>query len=192
MAGGILQLWLEGLICSPACGILVHWPRIKSMSPALEGGFLTLYHQGNPTLLLYISSLQRGGSEICSPVSWLGCLVNEFFFCCKPLCLSIWLAMLWANKSGLVTKALSMWQGLDTGHSLFPSFLHAAFMDGLCIRAVLGIGNTHSSVLAWGIPGTVEPGGLPSMGSHRVGHDWSDLAVAGTGNGSGLNSILEE
>ena len=30
---------------------------------------------------------------------------------------------------------------------------------------------THSSVLAWGIPGTVEPGGLPSMGSHRVGHD---------------------
>ena len=30
---------------------------------------------------------------------------------------------------------------------------------------------THSSVLAWGIPGTEEPGGLPSMGSHRVGHD---------------------
>ena len=35
---------------------------------------------------------------------------------------------------------------------------------------------THSSVLAWRIPGTREPGGLPSMGSHRVGHDWSDLA----------------
>ena len=30
---------------------------------------------------------------------------------------------------------------------------------------------THSSVLAWRIPGMVEPGGLPSMGSHRVGHD---------------------
>ena len=30
---------------------------------------------------------------------------------------------------------------------------------------------THSSVLAWGTPGTGEPGGLPSMGSHRVGHD---------------------
>ena len=39
---------------------------------------------------------------------------------------------------------------------------------------------THSSVLAWRIPGTGEPGGLPSMGSHRVGHDWSDSAVAGT------------
>ena len=37
---------------------------------------------------------------------------------------------------------------------------------------------THSSVLAWRIPGTAVPGGLPSMGSHRVGHDWSDLAAA--------------
>ena len=37
---------------------------------------------------------------------------------------------------------------------------------------------THSSVLAWRIPGTGEPGGLPSMGSHRVGHDWSNLAAA--------------
>ena len=36
---------------------------------------------------------------------------------------------------------------------------------------------THSSVLAWRIPGAAEPGGLPSMGSHRVGHDWRDLAV---------------
>ena len=37
---------------------------------------------------------------------------------------------------------------------------------------------THSSVLAWRIPGTEEPSGLPSMGSHRVGHDWRDLAAA--------------
>ena len=37
---------------------------------------------------------------------------------------------------------------------------------------------THSSVLAWRIPGMGEPGGLLSMGSHRVGHDWSDLAAA--------------
>ena len=37
---------------------------------------------------------------------------------------------------------------------------------------------THSSVFAWRIPGTGEPGGLPSMGSHRVGHDWSDAAAA--------------
>ena len=37
---------------------------------------------------------------------------------------------------------------------------------------------THSSVLAWRIPGMGEPGGLSSMGSHRVGHDWSNLAAA--------------
>ena len=37
---------------------------------------------------------------------------------------------------------------------------------------------THPSVLAWRIPGTGEPGGMPSMGLHRVGHDWSDLAAA--------------
>ena len=40
---------------------------------------------------------------------------------------------------------------------------------------------THSSVLAWRIPGTGEPGGLPSMWSHRVGHDWSDLAAVNLG-----------
>ena len=37
---------------------------------------------------------------------------------------------------------------------------------------------THSSILAWRIPGTGEPGGLPSMGSHRVRHNRSDLAAA--------------
>ena len=37
---------------------------------------------------------------------------------------------------------------------------------------------THSGVLAWRIPGTGEPGGLLSMGSHGVGHDRSDLAAA--------------
>ena len=37
---------------------------------------------------------------------------------------------------------------------------------------------TYSSVLAWRIPGTGEPGGLSSLGSHRVGHDWSDLAAS--------------
>ena len=43
----------------------------------------------------------------------------------------------------------------------------------------IGEGNgTHSGILAWRIPGLAEPGGLPSMGSHRVWHDWSDLAAA--------------
>ena len=42
---------------------------------------------------------------------------------------------------------------------------------------------THSSILAWRIPGTGEPGGLLSMGLHRVGHDWSDLAAAAAAAG---------
>ena len=47
---------------------------------------------------------------------------------------------------------------------------------------------THSSVLAWRIPGMGEPGGLPSMGLHRVRHDWSDLAAAAAVRLSGCYS----
>ena len=46
---------------------------------------------------------------------------------------------------------------------------------------------THSSVLAWRIPGAGEPGGLPSMGSHRVGHNWSYLAVGAVCDGQKVN-----
>ena len=47
---------------------------------------------------------------------------------------------------------------------------------------------THSSILAWRIPGMEEPGGLLSMGSRRVGHDWSDLAAAALG----INWLLRQ
>ena len=47
---------------------------------------------------------------------------------------------------------------------------------------------THSNVLALRIPGTGELGGLPSMGSHRVRHDGSDLEAAAAGNDSGQNT----
>ena len=53
----------------------------------------------------------------------------------------------------------------------------------------------HSRVLAWRIPGTGEPGGLPSMGSHRVVHDWSDLAAAAADyslTGSLVHGILQK
>jgi len=42
---------------------------------------------------------------------------------------------------------------------------------------------TQSGVLAWRIPGTGEPGELPSMGSHNVGHDWNDLAAVSSSRG---------
>ena len=50
--------------------------------------------------------------------------------------------------------------------------------DLACMHALEKEMATQSSVLAWRIPGTEEPGGLPSMGPHRVGHDWSDLTAA--------------
>ena len=60
-------------------------------------------------------------------------------------------------------------------HSKFVSILNfpinhylPSLLEGLCFEKERA---THSSVLAWRIPGTGEPGGLPSMGSHRVGHD---------------------
>ena len=49
---------------------------------------------------------------------------------------------------------------------------------------------THSSALAWRIPGMGEPGGLPSLGSHRVGHDWSDLAAAAVQSLNGVVSCV--
>ena len=51
---------------------------------------------------------------------------------------------------------------------------------------------THSSVFAWRIPGTGEPGGLPSVGSHRVGHDWNDLAAAGAWKVNEKNGSLKK
>ena len=48
---------------------------------------------------------------------------------------------------------------------------------------------TNSSVLAWRIPGTVEPGGLPSMGSHRVEHNWSHLAAAAAAAAEALSNF---
>ena len=48
---------------------------------------------------------------------------------------------------------------------------------------------THSSVLAWRIPGTAEPGGLPSMGLHRVGHDLAEAAAAAGRQGEGIASV---
>ena len=49
---------------------------------------------------------------------------------------------------------------------------------------------THPRVLVWRIPGLGEPGGLPSMGSHRVGHDWSDLAAAAAADLTEQSRIL--
>ena len=78
----------------------------------------------------------------------------------------------WAEEPGRLQSMGSLRVGHDwaTSLSLFTFTFHFQALEKEMA--------THSSVLGWRIPGTAEPRVLPSMGSHRVGHDWSDLAAA--------------
>ena len=112
----------------------------------------------------------------------------------------MWYWLLLANILFVFLSPSSLNLGEGTGTPLQYSCLENAMDGGAWWTAVHGVAKsqtrlsdftfifyfhalekemaTHSSVLAWRIPGTGEPGGLPSMGSHRVGHNWSDLAAA--------------
>ena len=68
---------------------------------------------------------------------------------------------------------VAYWAPTDLGSSSFSILSFCPFI--LFTEKEMA---THSSTLAWRIPGTGEPGGLPSTGRQRVGHDWSDLAPA--------------
>ena len=76
-----------------------------------------------------------------------------------------------------VWKPSSYCKGLDEACFPFTFHFHALEKEMA----------THSSVLAWRIPGAAEPGGLPSLGSHRVGHDWSNSAAAAAAAASAYN-----
>jgi len=86
----------------------------------------------------------------------------------------------------LITLTLPIKMSLRVGHdwatslSLFTFHFHALEKQMA----------THSSVLAWRIPGVGKSGGLSSMGLHRVGHDWSNLAAAALIIGHGLMSSI--
>ena len=97
----------------------------------------------------------------------------------------------WSQRvtGGLPDKGYQLVQAGRRPHGHLHSFLWGFHFSKLCawlsdftfsfhFHALEKEMATHSSVLAWRIPGTGEPGGLPSMGSHRVRHDWSDLAAA--------------
>ena len=95
-----------------------------------------------------------------SALKWLTLPVNPFQSSCleNPMDGGAW----WAAVHGVAKS----WTGLSD--FMFTFHFHALEKEMA----------THSSVLAWRIPGTKEPGRRPSMGSHRVRHDWSDLAAA--------------
>ena len=112
----------------------------------------------------------------------------------------------WPEFHMKLYQASSFWQiylqifGEGTGNPLQYSCLENPMDGGAWKAAVHGIAKSwtelsnltftfhfhaleeemasHPSVLAWRIPGMADPGGLPSMGSHRVRHDWIDLAAA--------------
>ena len=110
----------------------------------------------------------------------------------------------WSNLAAAAAAATAEWHGgegngnpfqysclenpMDRG-ALYSAAVHRVvqhwtWLKRISMHACVGEGNgNHSSILCWRIPGTEDPGGLPSMGSHRVGHDWSDLAAAAEWHG---------
>ena len=111
---------------------------------------------------------------------------------CNPLIVSLHLSSLWrfpllhgcywSDSIGLQCSCLEnpmgggAWQAAVHGVAKSRIWL-SDFTFTFHFHALEKEMATHSSALAWRIPGTGEPGGLPSMGSHRVGQDWSNLAA---------------
>ena len=97
------------------------------------------------------------------------CMIVETFF---GIALFLWLEWKLTFSSPVVTAEFSK----------FVYILSVTLSQHHLLRFKIAqlelLHYTHSSVLAWRIPGMGEPGGLPSMGSHRVRHDRSDLAAA--------------
>ena len=88
------------------------------------------------------------------------------------LMLKLFLVFICWHSSFLISlSAYLFFSSVYALHSSYPGeAIHGGWADFKT--------QVDSSVLAWRVPGTGRPGGLPSMGSHRVGHDWSDLAAA--------------
>ena len=120
-------------------------------------------------------------------------LFFSFFFKFKEVFLSL-LAILWNSGFSWIYLSLSslLFTSLSSaivkpfqGNTFLFAFLFLLIGFGYCL--LYNVINlyllekemaTHSCVLAWRIPGTGEPGGRLSLGSHRVGHDWRDLVVS--------------
>ena len=92
---------------------------------------------------------------------------------CPTLCDPMDHSPLGSSVYGILQVRILEWPWLPPGDLLDPEIKPVSLMS-----PALAGGFFTTSVLAWRIPGTGQPGGLPSMGLHRVGHDWSDLAAA--------------
>ena len=156
-AGGPLQGWCSGSGLPAACGQLsILFPSLmcvpKGPIPLCAG--MVFFLMFSNTIYEYKNSRHFIGEGNGNPLQY-SCLEN-------PMDEGAW----WAAVHG-VTKS---WTRLSDFICTFH--FHALEKEMA----------THSSVLAWRIPGTGQPGGLPSVGSHRVGHDCSDLVAIGRGH----------
>ena len=161
------------------------------MSPTLAGQFFTTEPPGKPKINEYFRQIfQKCSLSFTFPATSssfvsFNIYLNWYYLCGEgngtPLqysCLEnpmdggAW----WAAVHG-VTKSQTQLSDFT-----FTSHFHALEKEMA----------THSSILAWRIPGTGEPGGLLSMGSHRVGHDWSDLAAAATACAENQNAYPQK
>ena len=149
MAALGLRLWhagsvavVHGLSCPMAYGILVPQPGREPGPPALEGRFLTTGPPGKSPESKFFSNKSMVTVLDVSLGSSSGLTVLRFIS--RHL-----LQVSWSLELG-------------QGHDFTCSFHFHALEKEMA---------THSGVLAWRIPGMGETGGLPSMGSHRVGHD---------------------
>ena len=90
--------------------------------------------------------------------------------CCRP----------WGQKNRTRLSNETTTTGIDVSHQLLWGMVSESVDFPPCsiFNSSEKAMATHSSTLAWKIPWAEEPGRLPSMGSHRVGNDWSDLAAA--------------
>ena len=153
--------WVGGLLCSP-----LHWLRSEATflnPPSCLCNFLFRESQDFGQQHLYVIF---NWPSTHSPKYIANNSAGGSFLPTSSLAFILWDALRWP-----------IWWMSAYLIGLWFSFLYSLFSFTFHFHALEKEMATHSSVLAWRIPGTGEPGGLPSMGSHRVGHDWRDLAT---------------
>ena len=118
-------------------------------------------------------------------LKWIFKIVKSGIVCVSPIVFCTFLAPFNREGNGTALQYFCLENPMDRG--AWKDAVHGVAKSRTWLSDFTFTSNfhalekemaTHSSVLTWRIPGMGEPGGLTSMGSHRVGHNWSDLAAA--------------